>query len=107
MKNTKQNIKIQFKEYSQNIWQVWTDNVYIRDITVNDINVLCAEVESENAIVNMSPNDFISMVWDLCAYQIFDNYSDFDYYGNDFKAFSKWFDKEVLDWYCRMIKVLI
>ena len=111
MKKSKEDFTIQFKKYDSKIWEVWTDNEdggdYIRDITSDDICVLCAEVESENEIVNMSPLDFISMVWDLCSYKIFDNYDNFDYYGDNFKAFSDWFDSEVVDWYCEMIKGLI
>ena len=102
---------IQFKKYDSKIWEVWTDDEnggdYIRDITEDDIWVLCAEVESENEITNMSPNDFISMVWDLCSYKIFDGFDNFDYYGDNFGAFSNWFDSEVVDWYCEMIKGLI
>lgn len=99
IKNNKQSIKIQFKKYSQNIWQVWAYNVYIRDITTNDISNLCYKVyRDNNDIVSMSPKDFISKVWDLCAYKIFDNYSDFDYYSNDFEAFSNWFDHTVVEW---------
>lgn len=104
-------IAIQFKKYDSKIWEVWTDNEkggdYIRSITSDDICVLCAEVESENEIVNMSPLDFISMVWDLCSYKIFDNFDNFDFYSSNFESFSKWFDKEVLDWYCEMIQGLI
>ena len=111
MKKSKEDFTIQFKKYDSKIWEVWTDNEdggdYIRDITSDDICILCAEVESENEITNMSPNDFISMVWDLCSYKIFDNYDNFDYYGDNFKAFSDWFDNEVVDWYCEMIKGLI
>ena len=112
MKEINTDLTIQFKKRHEKTYEVWTDNEdggdYIRDITVDDIHVLCAEVESEHAILNMSPNDFISAVWDLCAYHIFDNnYSSFDYYSNDFEAFSKWFDKQVLDWYCEMIQGLI
>ena len=111
MKKSKEDFTIQFKKYDSKIWEVWTDNEdggdYIRDITSDDICVLCAEVESENEITNMSPNDFINMVWDLCSYKIFDNYDNFDYYGDNFKAFSDWFDNEVVDWYCEMIKGLI
>ena len=111
MKKSKNDFTIQFKKYDSKIWEVWTDNEdggdYIRSITSDDICVLCAEVESENEIVNMSPLDFISMVWDLCSYKIFDNYDNFDYYGDNFKAFSDWFDSEVVDWYCEMIKGLI
>lgn len=104
-------LKIQFKKRTDYTWEVWTDNEdggdYIRDITVDDIHVLCTEIESENAIVNMSPNDFISTVWDLCSYKIFNNHDNFDYYGDNFKAFSDWFDSEVVDWYCDMIQGLI
>lgn len=104
-------LTIQFKKRTDYTWEVWTDNEdggdYIRDITVDDIYVLCAEVESENEIVSMSPKDFISMTWDLCSYKIFDNYDNFDYYGDNFKAFSDWFDKEVIDWYCEMVQGLI
>lgn len=111
MKKSKNDFTIQFKKYDSKIWEVWTDDEnggdYIRDITVDDICVLCAEVESENEIVNMSPRDFISLVWDLCSYKIFDNYDNFDYYGDNFKAFSDWFDNEVVDWYCEMIRGLI
>ena len=111
MEKIKFDLTIQFKKRTDYTWEVWTDNEdggdYIRNITVDDIYVLCAEVESENAIINMSPNDFISMVWDLCSYEIFDNYDNFDYYGDNFKAFSDWFDKEVVDWYCEKIKGLI
>lgn len=111
MKKSKEDFTIQFKKYDSKIWEVWTDNEdggdYIRDITEDDIWVLCAEVESENEITNMSPNDFISMVWDLCSYKIFNYYDNFDYYGDNFGAFSNWFDKEVVDWYCEMIKGLI
>ena len=67
MKKFKNDLTIQFKKYDSKIWEAWTDNEdggdYIRDITSDDICVLCAEVESENAITNMSPLDFISMVW--------------------------------------------
>jgi hypothetical protein len=104
-------LTLQFKKYDSKIWEVWTDNEdggdYIRSITSDDICVLCAEVESENDIVNMSPLDFISMVWDLCSYKIFDNFDNFDFYSSNFESFSKWFDKEVLDWYCEMIQGLI
>lgn len=104
-------LTLQFKKYNDKTYEVWTDDEnggdYIRDITVDDICVLCAEVESENDIVKMSPRDFISRVWDLCSYKIFDNYDNFDYYGDNFKAFSDWFDNEVVDWYCEMIKGLI
>lgn len=104
-------LTLQFKKYDSKIWEVWTDNEgggdYIRSITIDDIGVLCAEVESENEIVNMSPLDFISMVWDLCSYKIFDSFYNFDYYSDNFKAFSDWFDKEVVDWYCEMITCLI
>lgn len=104
-------LTIQFKKRTDYTWEVWTDDEnggdYIRNITVDDIHVLCAEVESENEIVNMSPRDFISMVWDLCSYKIFEYYDNFDYYGDNFKAFSDWFDSEVIDWYCEMIKGLI
>lgn len=111
MKKSKNDFTIQFKKYDSKIWQVWTDDEnggdYIRDITEDDIWVLCAEVESENEITNMSPLDFISMVWDLCSYKIFDGFHTFDYYGDNFKAFTDWFDREVVDWYCEMIKGLI
>lgn len=103
-------LTIQFKKYTDYTWEMWTDDEnggdYIRDITIDDIYVLCAEVESENDIVNMSPLDFISMTWDLCSYKIFDNF-DIDFYSSNFESFSKWFDKEVLEWYCDMIKGLI
>ena len=109
MKNTE--LIIQFKKRTDYAWEVWTDNEdggdYIRDITVDDIYRLCAEVESEEAIMNMSPNDFVSTTWDLCAYKIFDNYSGSDYYSDNFEAFSNWFDKKVVYWYCEMIKGLI
>ena len=55
----------------------------------------------------MSPLDFISMVWDLCSYKIFDNFDNFDFYSSNFESFSKWFDKQVLEWYCEMIQGLI
>ena len=55
----------------------------------------------------MSPLDFISMVWDLFSYKIFDNYDNFDYYGDNFKAFSDWFDRTVIAWYCEMVQGLI
>lgn len=104
-------LKIQFKKYDSKIWEVWTDDEnggdYIRDITVDDICVLCAEVESENNILDMSPHYFISMVWELCSNKIFDNCDDLDFYSDNFKAFSDWFDSEVIDWYCEMIKGLI
>ena len=107
----KKEVVLQFKKRTNYTWEVWTDNEdggdYIRDIKVDDIHVLCAEVESENEILDMSPKDFISMVWDLCSYRVFDNYDNFDYYSANFDAFSKWFDKEVLDWYCDMIQGLI
>jgi hypothetical protein len=84
--NKENELTIQFKKYDSKIWEVWTDNEdggdYIRSITSDDICVLCAEVESENDIVNMSPLDFISMVWDLCSYKIFDNFDDFDFYSS-------------------------
>lgn len=111
MKKSNIELTIQFKKYSDYTWEVWTDNEdggdYIRDITVDDIYLLCAEVESENEIVKMSPRDFISMTWDLCSYKIFDNYDNFDLYSDNFQAFADWFDREVLDWYCEMIKGLI
>ena len=104
-------IELQFKKRTNYTWQVWTDNEdggdYIRDITIDDICVLCAKVESENAILDMSPKDFISAVWELCSREIFNNYDNFDYYSDNFKAFSDWFDTEALDWYCEMIKGLI
>lgn len=104
-------LTMQFKKRTDYTWEVWTDNEdggdYIRDIKVDDIYILCAEVESENEIVNMSPLDFISMVWDLCSYKIFDNFDNFDFYSSNFESFSKWFDKEVLEWYCEMIQGLI
>lgn len=107
----KKEVVLQFKKRTNYTWEVWTDNEdggdYIRNITVDDIHVLCTEIESENEILDMSPKDFISMVWDLCSYRIFDNYDNFDYYSANFDAFSKWFDKEVLDWYCDMIQGLI
>ena len=111
MKEINTDLTIQFKKRHEKTYEVWTDNEdggdYIRSITQDDIHLLCAEVESENAILNMSPNDFVSMVWDLCSYKIFDNYDDFDFYSSNFEAFSKWFDKQVLDWYCEMIQGLI
>ena len=104
-------LTIQFKKYNDKTYEVWTDDEnggdYIRDISQDDIWVLCAEVESENDIVNMSPINFIQEVWDLCSYKIFDNYDNFDYYGDNFKAFSDWFDSVVVDWYCEMIRGLI
>lgn len=104
-------LTIQFKKRTNYTWEVWTNNEdggdYIRNITVDDIHILCTEVESENAILGLSPQDFISMVWDLCSYRIFDNYDNFDYYSANFNAFYKWFDKEVLEWYCDMIQGLI
>ena len=104
-------LTIQFKKYDAKIYGVWADSEngidYIRDITEDDIWMLCAEIENDNAILNMSPNDFVSMVWDLCSYKIFDNYDNFDYYGDNFKEFSDWFDDIVIDWYCEMIKGLI
>lgn len=104
-------LKIQFKKRTDYTWEVWTDNEdggdYIRDITIDDIYVLCTEVDGENEILKMSPRDFINTVWDLCRDKIFDNYDNFDYYEDNFEAFSKWFDKEVLDWYCTMIQGLI
>lgn len=104
-------LTVQFKKRTGYTWEVWTDNEdggdYIRDITVDDIYVLCAEVESKNDIVNMSPIDFIHEVWDLCSCNIFDNFDDFDFYNSNFESFSKWFDKEVLEWYCEMIQGLI
>jgi hypothetical protein len=107
----KKEVVLQFKKRTNYTWEVWTDNEdggdYIRNITIDDIYVLCTEIESENEILDMSPKDFISMVWDLCSYRIFDNYDNFDYYSANFDAFSKWFDKEVLDWYCEMIMGLI
>ena len=109
MKKSNGELTIQFKKRTDYTWEVWTDNEdggdYIRNITVDDIYVLCAEVESENEIVNMSPIDFISMAWNLFADKILEHYNDFD--SCSFEAFSKWFDKEVLDWYCTMIKGLI
>lgn len=111
MKKSNTDLTIQFKKYDTKIYEVWTDNEdggdYIRSITEDDICVLCAEIESENAILNMAPNDFVSMVWDLCSYQIFDNFDNFDYYGDNFKAFSDWFDSIVIDWYCEMVRGLI
>lgn len=102
---------IQFKKRTDYTWEVWTDNEdggdYIRDITVDDIYVLCAEVESENTILDMSPIDFISIVFDLFRCMIFDNYDNIDADNSNFEAFSKWFDKEVLEWYCEMIQGLI
>ena len=69
MKDTE--LKIQFKKRTDYTWEVWTDNEdggdYIRDIKVDDIHVLCTEIESENAILNMAPNDFISMVTSLMS----------------------------------------
>lgn len=107
----KKEVVLQFKKRTNYTWEVWTDNEdggdYIRNITIDDIYVLCTEIESENEILDMSPKDFISMVWDLCSYRIFDNYDNFDYYSANFDAFSKWFDKEVLEWYCEMIQGLI
>lgn len=104
-------LTMQFKKRTDYTWEIWTDDEnggdYIRDITVDDIYVLCAEIESENDIVKMSPRDFISRVWDLCSYKIFEYYDNFDYYGDNFKAFSDWFDNVVVDWYCEMIKGLI
>lgn len=104
-------LTVQFKKYNDKTYEVWTDDEnggdYIRSITQDDIHLLCAETESENDIVNMSPLDFISMVWDLCSCKIFDNFDDFDFYSSNFEAFSKWFDKQVLDWYCEMIQGLI
>lgn len=104
-------LTLQFKKYNDKTYEVWTDDEnggdYIRDITADDIYVLCAEIDSENDIVNMSPRNFISKVWELCSYQIFDNFDNFDYYGDNFKAFSDWFDSVVVDWYCEMIKGLI
>ena len=103
-------LTIQFKKRTDYTWEVWTDDEnggdYIRDITVDDIYVLCAEVESENSILDMNPLYFVSMVWELCSYKIFCNFDVFDYYGDNFKAFSDWFDNEVVDWYCEMIKGL-
>lgn len=111
MKEINTDLTIQFKKYDSKIWEVWTDNEdggdYIRSITSDDICVLCAETESENDIINMSPLDFISMVWDLCSYKIFDNFDNFDFYSSNFESFSKWFDKQVLEWYCEMIMGLI
>ena len=108
--NNDTKLKIQFKKRTDYTWEVWTENEdggdYIRDITIDDIYVLCTEVESENVILEMSPNDFINTTWDLCADKIFDNI-ECDFYENNFEAFSKWFDKEVLDWYCEMIQGLI
>lgn len=111
MKSNETELTLQFKKYNDKTYEVWTDNEdggdYIRSITSDDICVLCAEVESENDIVNMSPLDFISMVWDLCSYKIFDNFDNFDFYSSNFESFSKWFDKEVLEWYCEVIQGLI
>ena len=77
-------ITIQFKKRHEKTYEVWTDDEnggdYIRSITQDDIHLLCAEIESENAILNMAPNDFVSIVWDLCSYKIFDYYDNFDYY---------------------------
>ena len=104
-------ITIQFKKRHEKTYEVWTDDEnggdYIRSITQDDIYLLCAETESENDIVNMSPLDFISMVWDLCSCKIFDSFDNFDFYSSNFEGFSKWFDKQVLDWYCEMIQGLI
>lgn len=111
MKKSNSDLIIQFKKRHEKTYEVWTDNEdggdYIRSITQDDIHLLCAEIESENAILNMAPNDFVSMVWDLCSYQIFDYYDNFDYYGDNFKAFSDWFDHTVIAWYCEMIQGLI
>ena len=104
-------LTIQFKKRDDKTYEVWSDDEnggdYIRSITADDIHVLCAEIESENDIMNMSPRDFISMVWDLCSYKIFEYYDNFDYYGDNFKAFSDWFDSTVITWYCEMVQGLI
>lgn len=104
-------ITIQFKKRHEKTYEVWTDDEnggdYIRSITQDDIHLLCAEIESENAILNMAPNDFVSIVWDLCSYKIFDYYDNFDYYGDNFKAFTDWFDHIVIAWYCEMVQGLI
>lgn len=103
MKNNKQSIKIQFKEYSRNIWQVWTYNVYIRDITTNDISNLCDKVYNDNNdIVSMSPKDFISKVWELCSQELIDNFN-----SDNFNAFANWFDHIVVEWYCELIQGLL
>jgi hypothetical protein len=102
IKNNKQSIKIQFKKYSQNIWQVWTYNVYIRDITTNDIYNLCYKVYNDNNdIVNMSPNDFISKVWELCFRELIDNFN-----SDNVDAFANWFGHTVVEWYCEVIQGL-
>ena len=80
---------------------------YVGDITKDDIGVICYEIETENDIVNMSPLDFISKVWDLCSYMKLDNCNNIDFYHSNFKEFSQWFDHTVVEWYCKVIQGLI
>ena len=101
-------IVILFKKYDDKTYQLWTDKGdYVRNLTDNDIHLLCAELESECAIMSTTPNDFISSVWDLFCNNIFESYVDFDYYSESYKEFCDWFDNTVLAWYCQKIQGLI
>lgn len=104
-------LKIQFRKRNAKTYEIWTDDDeggdYICDITVDDIDLLCYEVERDRELLKISPKDFTCFVWALCCFRIFNNCAEFDYGSDNYEAFIDWFNKEVIDWYCEMVQGLI
>lgn len=95
-----------------NAWEIWFKNAiygdeYIRDISAENVYSLCAEVQSQRDILNMTPYEFTSAVWALCCSKIFNDCAEFRHFSDDDKEFHCWLNKEIIDWYCEMIQGLI
>lgn len=109
MKDT--DLTIQFIKRDEKAYAIWTDDEnggeYLRDITQDDIGLLCYEVERDREILKISPKDFTCFVWALCCHRIFNNCVEFDYCSDNYEAFMDWFNKEVIAWYCEVIQGLI